>query len=63
MLQELEGFIYAKALDLNMGYYTIIFDSRAAEMFTIILPWGKYLYQRLPTGYAGSVDIFQAEMK
>jgi hypothetical protein len=31
-------------------------------MFTIIFPWGKYLYLRLPMGYAGSADIFQEEM-
>jgi hypothetical protein len=61
-LQELEGFTYAMALDLNMGYYTIRLDPRAVEMFTIIFPWGKYSYLRLPMGYAGSADIFQAEM-
>ena len=61
-LQELEGFTYAMALDLNMGYYTIRLDPNAVEMFTIIFPWGKYLYLRLPMGYAGSADIFQAEM-
>ena len=61
-LQELEGFTYAMALDLNMGYYTIRFDPRAVEMFNFIFPWGKYSYQRLPMGYAGSADIFQAEM-
>jgi len=61
-LQELEGFTYATALDLNMGYYTIRFDPRAVEMFNFIFPWGKYSYQRLPMGYAGSVDISQAEM-
>jgi len=62
MLQELEGFTYAMALDLNMGYYTIRLDPRAVEMFTIIFPWGKYSCQRIPMGYAGSADIFQAEM-
>jgi hypothetical protein len=36
MLQELEGFTYATALDLNMGYYTIRLDSAASEMCTII---------------------------
>jgi len=61
-LQELEGFTYALALDLNMGYYTIRLDPQAVEMFTIIFPWGKYSYLRLPMGYAGSADIFQAEM-
>ena len=61
-LQELEGFTYATTLDLNMGYYTIRLDPQAVEMFTIIFPWGKYSYLRLPMGYAGSADIFQAEM-
>ncbi len=61
-LQELEGFTYATALDLNMGYYTIRLNPRAVEMFTIIFPWGKYSYLRLPMGFAGSADIFQAEV-
>jgi len=59
-LQALEGFTYATALDLNMGYYTIRLDPKAVEMFTIIFPWGKYSYMRLPMGFAGSADIFQA---
>ena len=37
-LQELEGFTYATALDLNMGYYTIRLDPQAVKMFTIIFP-------------------------
>jgi len=45
-----------------MGYYTIRLDPKAVEMFTIIFPWGKYSYMRLPMGFAGSADIFQAEM-
>ncbi len=61
-LQELEGFTYATTLDLNMGYYAIRLDPTAAEMCTIIFPWGKYLCQRLSIGFAGSADIFQAEM-
>jgi hypothetical protein len=61
-LQELEGFTYATTLDLNIGYYTIRLDPTAAKMCTIIFPWGKYLYQRLPMGFAGLADIFQAEM-
>jgi hypothetical protein len=61
-LQELEGFTHATTLDLSMGYYAIRLDPTAARMCTIIFPWGKYLYQRLPMGFAGSADIFQAEM-
>ncbi len=40
ILQELEGFTYATALDLNMGYYTIRLDPTATKMCTIIFPWG-----------------------
>jgi hypothetical protein len=62
ILQELEGFTYATALDLNMGYYTIRLDPTASEMCTIIFPWGKYSYKRLPMGFGGSADIFQAQI-
>eukprot|EP00804_Cyclotella_cryptica_P029391 CCRYP_013329-RA/>CCRYP_013329-RA protein AED:0.14 eAED:0.20 QI:0/0/0/1/0.5/0.33/3/0/844 len=62
VLQELEGFTYATALDLNMGYYTIRLDPDASKICTIIFPWGKYSYLRLPIGVACSPDIFQAKM-
>ena len=42
VLQELEGFWFATALDLNMGYYTIRLDPDASKICTIIFPWGKY---------------------
>jgi hypothetical protein len=61
-IAELEGFTYATMLDLNMGYYTIRLDPSVAKMCTIIFPWVKYSYQRLPIGFAGLADIFQAEM-
>ena len=62
VLQEVEGFTYATSLDLNMGYYTIKLDPAASRICTIIFPWGKYSYKRLPMGIAGSPDIFQAKM-
>ena len=62
-LQEMEGFSYATALDLNiMGYCTIRLDPEASKICTIIFPWGKYSYKRLPMGFGGSADIFQAQM-
>ena len=54
VLQELEGFTFATALDLNMGYYNIRLDSDTSKICTIIFPWGKYSYQRLPMGISGS---------
>ncbi len=62
VLQELEGFTFATALDLNMGYYTIRLDPDASRICTIIFPWGKYSYKRLPMGVAGSPDNFQSKM-
>ena len=62
VLQELEGFTYATALDLNMGYYTIRLDPDASKICTIIVPWGKYSHLRLPMGVACSPNIFQAKM-
>ncbi len=62
VLQELEGFTFATALDLNMGYYTIRLDPDASRICTVIFPWGNYSYKRLPMGIAGSPDIFQGKM-
>jgi hypothetical protein len=60
-LQEIEGFPFATALDLNMGYYTIRLDPDASKIYTIIFPWGKYSYKRLPMGIAGFPDILQGK--
>ena len=62
VLQEMDGFTYATSLDLNMGYYTIRLDGDAQKICTLILPWGKYSYLRLPMGLTGSPDIFQEKM-
>ena len=62
VLQELKGFTFATSLDLNMGYYTIRLDPEASRICTIIFPWGKYSYMRLPMGVAGSPDIFQSKI-
>ena len=62
VFQELEGFTYATALDLNMGYYTIRLDPDVSKICTIIFLWGKYSYLQLPMGIACSPDIFQAKM-
>jgi hypothetical protein len=62
VLQELEGFTFAMALDLNMGYYTIRLDPNASRICIVIFLWGKYSYKRLPMGIAGSPDIFKSKM-
>ena len=62
MLQKLEGLMYATSLDLNMGYYHMKLTPFASRLCTIVLPWGKYEYTRLPMGLCVSPDIFQEKM-
>jgi hypothetical protein len=62
MLLNLEGFQYATSLDLNMGYYHIELTPDSKKYCTIVLPFGKFEYQRLPMGLCNSPDIFQEKM-
>ena len=62
MLQKLEGFMYATSLDLNMGYCHMLLTPFSSRLCTIVLPWGKYEYLRLPMGLSISPDIFQEKM-
>mgnify|MGYP005753024869 CR=1 FL=1 len=62
LLSNLEGFQYATSLDLNMGYYHIELSPASKKLCTIVLPFGKYEYQKLPMGLCNSPDIFQEKM-
>jgi hypothetical protein len=64
MIRLMEGFTFASALDLNMGYYHIKLDADAQKLCTIVLPWhiGKYKYKRLPMGIKIAPDVFQNVM-
>lgn len=62
MLLNLEGFQYASSLDLNMGYYHIELNPTSKRYCTIVLPFGKFEYQRLPMGLCNSPDIFQEKV-
>ena len=61
-MQKLEGFAYATSLDLNMGYDHISLTPHASRLCTVVLPWGKYEYLKLPMGLCNSPDIFQEKM-
>jgi len=62
LLLKMEGFTYATALDLNMGYYHIRLDAASKKLCTLVFPWGKYEMQCLPMGLCNSPDIFQEKM-
>ena len=62
LLLKLENFTYGTSLDLNMGYYHILLTPGSARMCTVVFPWGKYEYTRLPMGLCNSPDIFQEKI-
>ena len=61
-LLELEGFEFGTSLNLNMGYYHIELCPDSRKYCTIVFPFGKYEYLRLPMGLCNSPDIFQEHM-
>ena len=59
MLIKLEGFTYTYYLDLNTGYYHIELSPGDKQFSTIVIPWEKDEYQKLPMGVCNSPGIFQ----
>ena len=45
-----------------MGNNNIRLSTSASNLCTIILPWGKYKYKRLPMEICKSLGIFQGKM-
>jgi hypothetical protein len=62
MLQGLKCFAFETYLYLNMAYYTIKLDPDSQRYCTIVSPFGKYQYLRLPMGISCAPDIFQNKM-
>jgi hypothetical protein len=62
VIRSMEGFTYATSLDLNMGYYHIKINPTAQMICTVIFPWGKYKYKRLPMRVKMVPDVFQPVM-
>ena len=62
MLLNLEGFTYMSSLDLNMWYYHIELSPGSKKLCILVLPWGKYEYQKLPMGVYNIPDIFQKKI-
>ena len=61
-LQQMEKFTYASAVDMNMGYYHISLDLATREICSLIFPFGRYRYCRLPMGASCAPDVFQEKM-
>ncbi len=55
--------IFAGFKWFDMGYWTVVLNFPPQRLCTIILPWGKYAYQRLPMGINIAPDVFQEKMQ
>ena len=61
-MNQLEGFQYATALDINMGYYTTRISPAIQDMTMIVIKFWKFIYNCLPMGMWASGDTFQAKV-
>ena len=62
MLHQCGGMTFATALDMIMSYYAMSVKKDLRKYLVIILPWGKYVYKKMPMGLKVSADIFQREL-
>ena len=56
-----EGSVFSK-LDANSGFHQIVLKPESAKLTTIITPFGRYMFKRLPFGISSAPEHFQKRM-
>ena len=62
MLHQCGDMTYATALDIIMSYYGMNVREDIRKCLVIILPRGKYVYNKMPMWLKISADVFQREL-
>ena len=55
----LQGRRFRSTSDLRSGFHQLKLSPRAQRVFTIVLPFGTFAYQRLPMGFINATAEFQ----
>ena len=63
VIMRRDGYKYFTKLDLTMRYYALELDEQSKDYCTIVTPFGKYRYKRLPMGLKISPDVAQSIME